>query len=355
MLDVSEVTVAFGDFTAVDGVSLRLERGRVLAILGPSGCGKSTLLRAIAGLEDLASGTVTFDGSSVDGVPTHARGFALLFQDGQLFAQQSVAQNVGYALRLHGMPSPQRRARTAELLDLVGLSGAEQQRPQSLSGGEQQRVALARALAAEPRLLLLDEPLSALDRELRERLARDLRAILRRTGTTALLVTHDHDEAFAVADDVAVMMAGQIVQQGPAQQVWGQPADEQVARFLGYSRVLQGAAADAVLGGPVEAGERIALRRWALSVSSNDEPPTDPARKDLAANHDEAAPKPLVGRVEEITRLADQIVVEVDVAGVGRCPAVAGQSQSLRRGDEVTLRLDRDGIAQLPSSAAEPG
>ncbi|MGB5951025.1 MAG: ABC transporter ATP-binding protein, partial [Ornithinimicrobium sp.] len=233
MLNIAAVTVAFGGFIAVDQVDLQLEPGRVLAILGPSGCGKSTLLRAIAGLEELSGGTISFAGQDVAGVPTHARGFGLMFQDGQLFAQQSVADNVGYALRLQGVSADRRKARVAELLDMVGLSGAGSQRPTNLSGGEQQRVALARALAAAPRLLLLDEPLSALDRELRERLAGDLREILQRTETTALMVTHDHDEAFAVADDLAVMMRGRIVQQGPADQVWAQPVDEQVARFLG--------------------------------------------------------------------------------------------------------------------------
>ncbi|MEZ5191735.1 MAG: ATP-binding cassette domain-containing protein [Nocardioides sp.] len=157
-------------------MSLALAEGQVLAVLGPSGCGKSTLLRGVAGLEPLTAGRVRFAGADVTGLPTHRRGFALMFQDGQLFAHQTVAGNVGYALRLRRTPRAEQEARVAELLELVGLGGYADRMPASLSGGERQRVALARALAARPRLLLLDEPLSALDATLRTRLARELRA-----------------------------------------------------------------------------------------------------------------------------------------------------------------------------------
>src|SRR5690606_4707209 len=226
MLLVTDLTVRFGDTVAVDDVTLELPRGQVLAVLGPSGCGKSTLLRAIAGLEHLDDGSVSVGGQDLAGVPTHRRGFALMFQDGQLFQHLTVGQNIAYPLRLRGTPASRRRSRVTELLELVGLPGYADRRPATLSGGEQQRVALARSLAAEPRLLLLDEPLSALDRSLRERLAADLREILVATGTTALFVTHDHDEAFTIADQVAVMFRGRVVQQGPTLEVWRSPVDE---------------------------------------------------------------------------------------------------------------------------------
>jgi len=294
-LRLTDVSVAYDGAPAVVDVDLELSDGQVLAVLGPSGCGKSTLLRAVAGLEPLSAGAVSWNGTDLRGVPTHKRGFALLFQDGQLFAHLTVARNVGYALRLRH--APHTRARVEELLDLVGLAGYGDRLPATLSGGERQRVALARALAAEPRLLLLDEPLSALDTGLRERLAADLRDILRAAGTTALMVTHDHDEAFTVADRMAVMRAGRVVQEGPIAEVWREPADPETALFLGYARVFDDAAAAAILGAagrpPAPA---VAVRRSALAV--------DPGGA-------------LTGVVLSSRATPEQIRLVVDVAGVG--------------------------------------
>jgi thiamine transport system ATP-binding protein len=227
-LSVENVTVRFGDVTAVDAVSLSIPRGEVFALLGPSGSGKSSLLRAIAGLEP-CTGDIAFDGESVMRTPPHRRRFALMFQDGQLFPHLDVAGNVGYALRIAGQPS---QDRVAELLDLVGLPGFEHRRVTDLSGGEQQRVALARSLAASPRLMLLDEPLSSLDRELRERLAAELRDILRATGVTVILVTHDHDEAGVIADRIGILDAGRLVQTGTLAELRAHPVDDRIARFL---------------------------------------------------------------------------------------------------------------------------
>lgn len=211
---VDGVSVRFGDTVALDKVDLEVEGGRVVALLGPSGCGKSTLLRVIAGLQEVDAGRVHFDGVDVTQVPTHKRGFGLMFQDGQLFAHLDVAGNVAYALARQKVPKQEQRKRVAELLDLVGLGGAEKRDVTTLSGGQQQRVALARSLAARPRLLLLDEPLSALDRDLRERLAEELRSILTTTGTTAVLVTHDHSEAEVIADSIVRMKAGKTLDRG---------------------------------------------------------------------------------------------------------------------------------------------
>jgi thiamine transport system ATP-binding protein len=218
VLDLRGVGVAYEGEPYVHDVTLSLPTGEVLAVLGPSGAGKSTLLRAVAGLEP-CTGTMAWDGRDLAGVPPYKRGFALMFQDGQLFAHLSVARNIDYPLRLRRLARAERAARVEELLDLVGMAGYGRRLPGTLSGGERQRVALARALAAAPRLLLLDEPLSALDAELRVRLAADLRRILTTTGTTAMLVTHDQDEAFAVADRVAVMRDGRVVVEGPKDEV----------------------------------------------------------------------------------------------------------------------------------------
>ena len=216
-LETTNLTVRFGATTAVDGVSLTVPTGEVLALLGASGSGKSTLLRAIAGLEP-CTGDVRWNGESVVRVPPHRRGFGFMFQDGQLFPHLDVAGNVGYGLRVAGVSTrgsaatrPPTEARVAELLELVGLAGFGDRRVTELSGGEQQRVALARSLAPAPRLLLLDEPLSSLDRDLRERLAGEVRDILRAAGTTAILVTHDHDEARVIADRVVRLDRGRLV------------------------------------------------------------------------------------------------------------------------------------------------
>ncbi|MFT3887879.1 MAG: ABC transporter ATP-binding protein [Arachnia sp.] len=197
-LEVSRATVRYGDTVAIQDVSIAIAPGEVLALLGPSGSGKSTLLRAIAGLEPLVSGRVSWDGDDLAAVPTHKRGFGMVFQDGQLFPTMSVGRNIAYGLSHLGREA--QRARVDELLDLVGLPGLAQRRPTELSGGQAQRVALARSLAPGPRALLLDEPLSALDPGLRRRLSDDLARILRETGTTAVYVTHDPEEADRVAD-----------------------------------------------------------------------------------------------------------------------------------------------------------
>ncbi|MFL6062612.1 MAG: ABC transporter ATP-binding protein [Marmoricola sp.] len=329
-LEITDLTVRFGTTAAVDGVDLALAPGSVTAVLGPSGSGKSTLLRAVAGLEDPSSGRITYDGADLARVPTHRRGFALMFQDGQLFPHADVARNIGYPLRLRRRPRAEVRDRVAELLDLVGLAGFEDRTPAGLSGGERQRVALARSLAVEPRLLLLDEPLSALDRGLRERLATDLHDILRRAGTTTLLVTHDHEEAFAIADRMAVMRAGRLVQVGDIGEVWSRPADAWSARFLGYAEVLEGAAAIR-LRDLLEPGgaswTQVALRRSALVVAEDG---------------------PLRARVLAARSTPDQVRLELDVEGLGTLAGVGDPARAAAVGDVVRVAVRPDRTAVLP-------
>jgi thiamine transport system ATP-binding protein len=327
MLTLDHLTVAYDGEPAVVDATLELEDGHVVAVLGPSGSGKSTLLRAVAGLEPVVSGRVCWDGADLAGVPTHKRGFALMFQDGQLFNHLTVARNVGYALRLRR--TPRAAERVAELLALVGLEGYADRLPATLSGGERQRVALARSLAVAPRLLLLDEPLSALDAGLRERLAVDLREILRAAGTTALMVTHDQEEAFAVADRLAVMRAGRIVQQGEIAEVWRAPADPETALFLGYARVLEGPAAAALLraaGRPP--APAVAVRRSALVVADDG---------------------PLGGRVVSGRATPELIRLVVDVDGVGEVDAIARLGTHPAPGDPVRLSVDPSRLAQTPA------
>lgn len=200
MLDVRDVTVRFGERTVLDRVSLNVADGEVVALLGPSGSGKSTLLRVIAGLLVPDGGSIWVDGVDVSAVPAHRRQIGMVFQDEQLFPHLTVAANVGFGLRMQGRPKGEIATRVAELLDLVGLPSLGDRHVTKLSGGEAKRVALARSLAPQPRVLLLDEPLTGLDRDLHDRLAGDLATLLRATGTTALLVTHDPDEAATIAD-----------------------------------------------------------------------------------------------------------------------------------------------------------
>lgn len=330
MLSVRDLTVRFGATAAVDDVSLELDTGQVLAVLGPSGCGKSTLLRAVAGLEPSYAGSIAYDGRDLAGVPTHKRGFALMFQDGQLFPHQSVARNVGYPLRLRHTGRTSIEGTVAELLDLVGLPGLGDRMPTTLSGGERQRVALARALAVSPRLLLLDEPLSSLDANLRERLAGDLRDILHAAGTTALLVTHDQEEAFAVADRMAVMREGRVVQSGTLDEVWRHPVDADTAAFLGYATVVDGAGARrlAEAAGSAVPWPAVALRRSALRVSVDGT---------------------LTGTVLAARVTPEQLRLSVAVAGVGDLEAVAEPTSGVAVGEQVRLAVDTGRVAVLES------
>ena len=250
--------------TAVDGVSLDVAPGEVVALLGASGSGKSSLLRAIAGLEPLAGGRITWEGRDLAGTPTHRRNFGMMFQEPALFPSLTVGKNVAYGL--HKVPRGRRPEVVDRFLELVGLPGYQGRKTTELSGGQAQRVALARALAPAPRLLLLDEPLSALDRGLREHLVEVLGEVLRRTGTTAVHVTHDQDEAFALADRVAVMEAGKILQVDTPEALWRRPVSAEVATFLGYSTFLSQVDADALGLGHLTVDHAVALGPESLSI-----------------------------------------------------------------------------------------
>ena len=226
------------DKDVLRGVSLSVERDEILCLLGPSGCGKSTLLRIVAGLERADGGSVLFDGAAIDDLPTWRRGFGLMFQDYALFPHMTVAENVGYGLRMAGMPSAQRTARVDALLDLVNLHGYGDRTIDGLSGGEQQRVALARTLAPQPALVMLDEPLANLDRLLREELVQEVRAILKHLRVPAIFVTHDQEEAFVLADRIAVMRAGRIEQEDTPARLYRRPANTFVAGFLGFQNLV---------------------------------------------------------------------------------------------------------------------
>ncbi|WP_441249593.1 ABC transporter ATP-binding protein [Kitasatospora sp. McL0602] len=250
-LSITALHAEHGRSEVLAGIELSVEDGALACVLGPSGCGKSTLLRVIAGFHSATRGRVALGERVLDDgrrrLPAERRRIGYVPQDGALFPHLTVAGNIGF-----GLPRGERRERVAELLDLIGLTGLGDRHPHQLSGGQQQRVALARALAPAPELLLLDEPFAALDAALRTELRTEVAATLRRAGATAILVTHDQEEAFSFADTIAVMRAGRIVQQAPPQELYREPADAGVARFLGEANLLparlDGVKADTAFG-----------------------------------------------------------------------------------------------------------
>ncbi len=239
-LAVAELTKSFGAKQVLSGVSLEVRAGEMLAILGPSGCGKSTLLRIVAGLLDKNGGSIRIAGRDVDGVPARDRGVGFVFQDYALFPRMTVRENVAFGLRVRGSGASERNARADAMLALVGLSGEADRPVDRLSGGQRQRVALARALAVSPGLLLLDEPLSALDIKVRERLRREIASVQKKVGITTLVVTHDQQEAMELGERVAVMNEGRFEQVAPPRDIYQDPATEFVARFVGEANILPG-------------------------------------------------------------------------------------------------------------------
>ncbi len=336
MLACRDVTVSFGDTTAVDGASLELGVGHVGGLIGPSGCGKSTLLRVIAGLQRPDQGTVTWNGVDITATPPHTRPFGLMFQDYALFPHLDVAANVAFALRFSDITRAEANRRVGELLDLVGLPGYESRTIDGLSGGEQQRVALARTLAPSPDLLMLDEPLGALDRSLRDDLAPEMRRIFAALGTTALYVTHDHDEAFAVADDVFVMRDGAIVGHGSPAQLWERPPDLETARFLGYGPIVPATVSD----GRVDVG--FAIAPW-----------TGPAGSYAAAMRPGAVVLDPAGAIDatvaDATYTKDGYELRLEVGGT---TVTARSSDRIPTGARVRAALDPDHISLYPAQSS---
>jgi thiamine transport system ATP-binding protein len=313
VLRVEEATVRFGGVAALERVTLEVDEGEVLAVLGPSGSGKSTLLRVVAGLLRPDAGRVLLAGRDATSVPPHRRGVGVVFQDQALFDHRDVRGNVAFGLRMQGAPREEIARRVTELLELVGLAGFERRSLATLSGGERQRVALARALAPEPRVLLLDEPLGSLDRPLRERLLGDLERIFDTLGVTALYVTHDLAEAFALGDRVAVLRRGRVAQVGTPDELWGRPASEEVARFLGQANVRDG----------------VAIRPEAVSL----------ARVRDGEGGD--------GVVEHAVRQGATVRVVVKLDGGETLEAALAEVEHPQPGDRVSVEIDPAGVVEL--------
>ena len=239
-VEIDHLTVQFGLFTAVKDVSLQIRQGEFFSFLGPSGCGKTTILRAISGFQDPTQGVIRIGGQDMSGIGPNQRPTALIFQNLALFPLMTVSENIGYGLRVRGVPKADRDRKVDELLNLIALSDQGHKKIEELSGGQKQRVAIARALAVEPKVMLLDEPLSALDLKLRQHMRAELRAIQKRTNVTFIYITHDQGEALAMSDRVAVMSQGRLQQVAKPEEIYNLPSNGFVASFVGENNIFEG-------------------------------------------------------------------------------------------------------------------
>ena len=345
LLEIEDITVAYAATPAVGGVSFRLDEGHIGCLLGPSGCGKTTVLRAVAGFEPLKAGRIALGGHEVSTpgrcLPPERRGVGMVFQDFALFSHLTVSGNVAFGLR--AWSATERRARVAELLTLVGLPSRADAYPHELSGGEAQRVALARALAPRPRLLLLDEPFSSLDATLRTDIARDVRNILHSAGITALLVTHDQSEAFALAEEIGVMAAGRLRQWACAYDIYHRPADRFVARFVGQGSLLAGTAS-----GPASVSTALGTltSRTPLNCAPGAQVEVLMRPDDLECVDPGSAT--LTGTVEAQEFLGAEYLYRIRLASGEHVLSLARSHVSHQVGTRVGLRLDAQHVIVFP-------
>lgn len=340
MLRLQGVSARYGQATILDGIDLAVDDGALVSVLGPSGAGKTTLLRIVAGLERPTTGSVSWDSRDLADVAVHERGFGLMFQDYALFPHRDVFGNVAFGLRMRGDDEAAIRARVAESLELVGMAGTERRSIDRLSGGEQQRVALARAVAPKPRLLMLDEPLGSLDRELRQRLPLELRAIFKAIDATVLYVTHDQEEALGVGDRTIILRDGRIEADGTPEALWHAPPTAFVARFLGFHNVCAAIVGDGVGATP-----------WS-------DVPVDPGTPDgtheIVVRPDAFAPDEdgtVRGRVTKRIFRGDHVRIRLAIDGAPPLEVDARWSPSPEIGDALVLRVDPAGIVVLPTGA----
>jgi spermidine/putrescine transport system ATP-binding protein len=342
----------FGDFTAVDGINVKVDSGEFFSLLGPSGCGKTTTLRMIAGFERPTDGQVVLDGTDVATVPPHKRNVNTVFQNYALFPHLNVEKNVAFGLRYQDSTKAESARMVGRSLELVRLSGYEKRRPNQLSGGQQQRVALARALILNPALLLLDEPLGALDAKLRKALQIELKAIQEEVGITFIYVTHDQEEALTMSDRLAVMSNGRIEQVGPPREVYEEPSTAYVADFLGVSNLM-----DAVAYGPAEGGCKVRFGEFEL-VAGQGEPDAHgevklsirPERVDLETS-DTTGPNRIPGMVERLVYVGSTMQVIVNLAPGQKLQALVpneGEAIPFAQGTAVAVHLPREALRVLP-------
>ena len=345
-LEVKNVRKNYEGAPLLKGVSLSVESGETLCLLGRSGSGKSTLLRIIAGLETADEGEVIWNGETMYAVPAWQRRFGLMFQDYALFPHRSVEQNVAFGLRMQGEQNADIAARVQEALELVNMTGFEKRRVTDLSGGEQQRIALARALAPQPRLLMLDEPLAALDRALRTELQEELRALLHKTGIPAIYVTHDQEEAFMLGDRIAILAEGVIEQQGSPEEVYRRPVNRKVAEFLGMSNFIEGKVVSVdplIVGSPCGQFRPAVCDREKINIGDDVTLLIMPKSQTMDGGKE--SPNTISGLVMECVFRGEDYKVRVSVEGDGLMEFILPQGHSVN--ESITLVMNTASVICL--------
>ncbi|MEG1775447.1 MAG: ABC transporter ATP-binding protein [Clostridia bacterium] len=329
-IEIRDVVKSFGNNTVLKNIDLNVEQGEMVTLLGPSGCGKSTLLRAVAGLNSVDSGSVWIDGKDVTAIDARRRQVGMVFQSYALFPNMTAAQNVAFGLSIQRQDQKTIAAKVAEMIALVGLQGKENQRPNQLSGGQQQRVALARALIMQPKVLLLDEPLSALDAQIRQSLRVQIREIQQDMHITAIFVTHDQEEAMAISDRVCVMHNGIIEQQGTPVDIYKNPQSDFVARFIGHYNVFT----------PQEAGKLLGITPFDCKVVA--------IRPEAFTFEHGQNKQSITGKVQRISMLGSVTRYGMDCGGIEmNVEIVNHDARYLELGEQVTMYINEKNILQI--------
>ncbi|MFB5268001.1 ABC transporter ATP-binding protein [Paenibacillus enshidis] len=340
-LDLRGIRKMFGETRVLDQVNLQIREGELVTLLGPSGCGKSTLLRCIAGLTEIDEGSIILDNKNIGKLPPRNREVGMVFQSYALFPNLTVKENIEYGMKMRGASKEARRKRSDELLAVVDLEEKRDSYPQQLSGGQQQRVALARSLAIQPKVLLLDEPLSALDAKIRKSLRTEIRDIQQRFNMTTIFVTHDQEEALMMSDRVCVMNQGRIVQEGTPETLYTRPKTEFVARFMGSYNLLTRGEAIRLFGGLKTAGDSFAIRPEAITL--------------LPTDRETGVEKKVVeGRVDTVSILGNILRYTVDAAEVRLTIDQLNDGRSLQvgEGERVRISLDPSYLLELEKEGA---
>ncbi|GGG54212.1 ABC transporter ATP-binding protein [Paenibacillus radicis (ex Gao et al. 2016)] len=343
-LELQAIRKQFGHTNVLNQINLQIREGELVTLLGPSGCGKSTLLRCIAGLADIDDGKIILDNKDIVNVPPRSREIGMVFQSYGLFPNMTVSENIQYGMKMRGASKEERRKRSEELLAMIDMEEKRGAYPQQLSGGQQQRVALARSLAVQPKVLLLDEPLSALDAKIRKSLRTEIREIQKRFQMTTIFVTHDQEEAFILSDRVCLMNKGSIVQEGSPEELYTRPKTEFVARFMGSYNVLTKPEALRLFGQVDSQAERFAVRPESVALLGGDD-------RQTALNEGKQI---IDGSIESVSILGSIIRYAVNAADVKLTIDTLNDGRPLRQagGGGISLALDRSQLLPLEKEGA---